>query len=753
MPEYAVLGKRLPRIDALEKATGRAVYTADISLPGMLYGKMLRSPYAHAKIRRLDISKARALKGVAAVITADDVPAFKNNKPFVLNSAYPCMAAGKVIYAGQPVAAVAAIKQSVAEEAIELIEIGYEKLEEVASVLDAMKPSAPVIHPEIQAVKNTAGDPVRDSLLNNAALHMEYRRGDVDIGFKQAAVILEDTFYTQRVHQGYLEPRISVASAGIDGKVNIWTDCQGIFLVRELCSAFLNLPLNKIKINPVEIGGAFGGKNLQPLSPICALLSLKTGLPVKMALARSEDFIDNRPAPASVITIKLGADKDGCLTAVSARFIFDSGAFSGITPLALDASISSLSAYRVPNLEVDCYDVFTNTTPSGFYRAPQAPQGAFAVESEMDLLARALKVDPLEIRLKNAVEEGDPMANEVILPRIGFKETLVKMQQYLSTRSVHTDKNVGVGIACGFWPGGVSFSSAHININADGTVTLVVGSADVSGSRTAFAQIVAEEFGIPFGNVTVVSGDTETAGYSSTSSGSKTTYQMGTAVYRACRDAKDQIIQHASLQLKMKPEDLDFINGRVVVKGAPDKFLAFANLARSANFSRGGGPITGRGSIGMPPPVPMCSVHMAEVAVDKETGKVRVLSYVAAQDVGFAVNPMLVEGQMQGAVSQGIGWALMENYDQKDGIMQNPSLLDYRMPTSLDLPFINTLIVEENSATGPYGMRGVGEPPIIPCLAAIANAVHSAAGIRLKALPMTPEAVFWALSTQAEKRK
>jgi xanthine dehydrogenase molybdenum-binding subunit len=743
MPEYSVVGQRLPRSDARDKVTGRAVFSADVNLPGMLYGGVLRSPYAHARIRRLDVSRARALEGVMAIVTAADVPGQKNEYELgFLRVAV--LAREKAIFAGHPVAAVAAVNPNIAEEALGLIEVDYEELPPVIDALEAMKPGAPLVHPN----PNAGNNPGKAPTPGNVCWRFEYGRGDVEAGFAEADFLLENTFRTQRVHHGYLETRSSVASVDLDGKVTVWTDNQGLFIAREAIAGFLALPLNHVKVVPVEVGGAFGGKSPQFLAPLCALLSQKSGRPVRMVMTRAEDFVATNPAPASVITLKMGVTREGRLTAASATFIFDNGAYAAAMPQSIAGSMTGLSLYRIPNLKVACYDVLTNKAPSGFYRGPSAPQGAFAVESQMDLLARGLKMDPLELRLRNAVAEGDPGATGTPFPRIGFRETLERMREYLAHRGRLEGENRGRGVACGFWRGGVGNSAAHINVNADGTVTAVVGSTDLTGTRTSFAQMVAEEFGIPFDRVTVAIGDTETAPYSDISAGSRTTHQMGTAVCRACQDAKDQLLRLGAQELKVAQNDVEFVRGHVQIKGAPEKSVAMADLARASVTSAGEGPITGRGSVGMPQPVPMFAVQTADVEVDRETGKVKLLSFAVAQDVGLAVNPSLVEGQMHGAVAQGIGWALYEDYVFQNGVMQNPNLLDYRMLTAADLPFIETLVVEVDSATGPFGIRGVGEPPIVPCLAVMANAIHSATGVRLKELPMNPEAVFWALRAQ-----
>ena len=744
MPKYSVVGKRVKRVDALAKVTGKALYAADIILPNMLYGKVLWSSYAHARIRRLAVAKALALEGVMAVITAADVPG-QNSEEETPDPMTCCLSGKKVIFAGQPVAAVAAINPSIAEEAVELIEVDYEELPAVIDVLEAMKPDAPLVHPD----SYTQTLPTKDAKPSNVFWYMKNNRGDVEAGFREADIVLENTFRTQTVNQGYLEPRASVASADPEGKVTVWTDNQGIFEARELIADFLSLPLNYVKVIPVEIGGAFGGKSPQVVAPLCALLSQKTGRPVKIVMTREEVFKTNRPAPASVITIKMGATKDGQLTAASAIMIYDYGALYGMGGMDFVpfGSFSGLNPYCIPNLNIESYSVYTNKTPSGPYRAPTAAQAAFAVESQMDLLARALGMDPLEFRLKNAVAEGDTMVTGAPFPKIGFKETIERMRQYLAERGNLEGENRGRGVACGYWAPATGAAGANIHVNADGTVALVVGSVDVSGTRTTLAQMVAEELGIPFENVSVVTGDTETAPFSVLSAGSMITRSLAPAVCRACQDIREQLCRRAAPQLGVEPQDVEFVHGRVQVKGMPEKHISLADLARGIAHFPGESPIIGRGSNMGLLLSPVFAVEVADVEVDKETGKVKVLSYVAAQDVGLAVNPTLVEGQMQGAVAQGIGWALSENCIFHKGVMQNATLLDYRMPTAADVPFVDTLLVEVSFGASPFGIRGVGEPPIVPSLATIANAIHSATGVRLKELPMTPEAILSSIKT------
>ena len=744
MTEYTILGKRAPRVDAMDKATGRAMYSSDINLPGMLYAKALRSPYAHAKIRSLDVTKARALKGVTAVLTAADLPQRKYMEEFRM----PYLAKDKVIYAGHPVAVVAAVTPAVAEEALALISVDYEPLPPVMDALEAIKPDSPLIHPGLCTGLKIGKQISKSAVPSNVTWHVESGSGDIEAGFKKAHLVLENTFRTQQVHQGYMEPRAAVASAAPDGKVTVWVDSQSNFQARDLIAEFLDIPVSHIKMMPIEVGGAFGAKQHHQQAPLCALLARKTGHPVKMVLTREEDFVATFPAPASTITMKMGVDKEGHITAAEYTIYMDIGAFYREVPDCVGSSTTGLSLYRIPNVSIKLFNVVTNKAPTGMYRAPNAPDAAFAVESHMDLLARALNMDPLDFRLINAVTEGDLMTNGTPFPRIGFKETLLKMKDYAGSRKKPEGKNLGTGIACGLWLGAAGASAATINLTGDGTVTLIVGSCDLNGSRTALAQVAAEEFGIPLDKVTVIIGDTDTAPFAPTSSGSRITRQMGTAVYNACQDAKAQLVELAAPQLGVKPEELKFINGQVQVPGIHDKTISLAALIRITAGKGGSGPITGTGATGSSVNAPMFAVQMADVEVDKETGKVKILSYAAAQDVGFAINPALIEGQIQGAVAQGIGRALMEDYAFKEGIMQNSNFLDYRMPTAVDMPFVDTMLVEVKSDVAPYGVRGVGEPPMIPTLAAVANAIHSATGVRLKELPMNPEAVLKAIRAE-----
>lgn len=747
MSDYSVVGRPLPRVDALEKVTGEAVFSVDISLPKMLQAKILRSPYAHAAIRRLDVTKARTLEGVRMVVTAADVPGFRNRSELSL-SQLPHLAREKVVYAGQPVAAVAAVSQEIAEKALDLIEVEYEQLEPVFDAVEAMGPSAPLVHNMLQTNVITGSQPNRDDKHSNIAYHFKIRKGDTEAGFKEADIILENTYRTQKIHHGYLEPFAALASMDKGGRLTVWTHSQGLFTARQMIAHFLALPTNRVKLMPVEIGGAFGGKTYQPVAPLCGLLAMKTGQPVKLVMTRDETIKDSRPAPESIITIKMGVTKGGYITAASVDLVYDSGAYPEMSHGMFTAG-NVLCQYKIPNVSLDTRDVLTNKVPSAYYRAPATPQAHFAMESHMDILAEKLGLDPLKFRIRNAAAKGDTQPNGEVLPRVGFREALERMDRHLQQKGRLEGKNRGRGVACGFWHGGVGSFGAYIHVNNDGSINLILGVTDISGSRTSIAQIVAEELGLTLDKVNVVIGDTDIGPWATNSVGSLTVYSLSTAAYRACQDVKAQLSAQAARKFGVAVSEIEFFKDLFRVKGDHEKSISFAELARSTAVPFGKGPVLGRGTLDNIPSAPTLSVHAVEVEVDGETGKVKILSYAVAQDVGLAINPLAIEGQIQGAVVQGIGWALMEGYVFEKGVVQNTTLLDYRMPTATDVPMIDVMIVEVPSDNGVYGLRHVGEPPMIPTLAAVANAVHKATGVRFKELPLTPEAVLNGIKEEA----
>lgn len=748
-PATAV-GHRVPRVDGVAKVTGQATFGADMHLPGMLYAKVLRSPYPHARIKRLDLKQSLALEGVIGAITGADLPPLKAEVVATAGEMFvnrvdhwKCLLArDKVLHIGQGVAAVAAVDPHIAEEALKLIEVEYEPLPVIEDVLEAMKPETPVIHPEL----STSGLGEKVNIPSNIASYQEMERGDIEAGFKESDVIIEQTYHTQMVHQGYLEPQAAVASVDAQGKVTVWTSTQGHFDAKlQLCD-LLSIPYHHLKVVPLEVGGGFGGKMTVWIEPLCILLAHRTGRPVKIVLTRDEVFQATGPGAPTVITIKAGATKDGTLKALAATLIYDAGAYPG-SPVMMGAA-TGIGAYHLPNYKIECYDVVTNKPWVQAYRAPGATQAAFAVESHLDIMAEALGLDPVEFRLRNAVAEGDTPPTERTYNRIGFRTLLENVSQHPAWTSPDLSgegPNQGRGMACGLWYGAVMTSSAQVTFNNDGSVALMVGTPDISGSRTSLLQIAAETIGIPPDKVSITVSDTESGGYSDVSGGSRTTYSMGTAVYRACQDAIAQFSKRAAVQLKAEVDKIEYDKGIFRVKGSAQSGVSLAELAKMS-LKRGDGPVVGHGSLTRLAPAPAFAVHIADVEVDPETGKVKLLNYTAFQDVGRAINPTLVEGQMQGGAAQGIGWALSEGYVFDKGILLNPSFMDYRMPTATDVPFINTEIIEVPSPTGPYGARGVGEAPIVPPPAAIANAIYKATGVRIHELPMNPERVFWALN-------
>ena len=759
---YRVIGTRPIRHDGLEKVTGQARYSADINLPGMLYGKVLRSPHAHARIKSIDASRALALPGVKAVVTSADLPQLSGkateiaegamiNPGFLSNN---ILAAGKVLYKGHAVAAVAATSPHIAEESLSLIDVDYEVLPPVLDVLEAMKDDAPVLHERLY----TAGNPflrpggLRDdddeSKGSNIASHFKFETGDLEKGFDEADVIVEREYRTKAVHQGYIEPHSATAMWNPDGKITVWCSSQGHFTMREQTAMILGIPVSQVKVVPMEIGGGFGGKTLVYLEPVAALLSRKVGHPVKVSTSRTEVFQGTGPTSASYIKVKMGATSEGRITAADAVLVFEAGAYPG-SPVNPGAQCM-LAPYDIPNARIEGYDVVVNKPKVAAYRAPGAPIAAFAAETAMDEISEKINMDPLDFRLLNGAKEGTRRVTGPIFPRIGYLETVQAAKGHPHYSAPLERPNRGRGVASGFWFNGTGPSSAAASVDQDGTVSLVEGSPDIGGTRVAVAMQMAEVLGIPVEDVHPTVADTDSVGYTSMTGGSSVAFKTGWAAYEAAQDIKRQMIQRAAAVWDVSPEDVDLADEVFIHKSDPELRLTFKELAGMLNAT--GGPIVGRATVDPGKVGGAFAVHIADVEVDPETGKTQVLRYTALQDAGTAVHPSYVEGQMQGGAVQGIGWALNEEYFfNEDGEMMNPSFLDYRMPTSLDLPMIDTQIVEVPNPGHPFGVRGVGEVPIVPPMAAIANAIHNAVGVRMRELPMSPGAVLKALWAQEAK--
>ena len=750
--DYNIVGTRPTRHDALDKVTGRAKFGDDVHMPGLLHGKILRSPHAHARIRSIDSSRALALPGVKGVATSEDLPevsgkvvdleaAFFNYR-FLSNN---CLAGEKALYVGHAVAAVAATTPEIAEAALSLIDVEYEVLPAVFSGPEALKEDAPILHDQLETTSNPmvrAGgyrDDDGDGKGSNLANHFEFRLGDVEDGFKQADIVVERQYHTEPVHQGYIEPHSATALWNADGTVVIWSSSQGQFAIRDLTARVLDIPESRIRAIPMEIGGGFGGKTLVYLEPVAAVLSRKTGKPVKLLMDRADVFVGTGPTSGTTISMKIGATKEGRITAAEAHLIYEAGAFPG-SPVA-PACQCILAPYDIPNVHIEGLDVVVNRPKSAAYRAPGAPSAAFAAESTIDELCERLGIDPIEFRLLNGAKERTRRATGPLFPRIGYLETLQAAKRHPHYNAPVEGPNRGRGVASGFWINGSGPSSATASVNSDGRVSLVEGSPDIGGTRTTAAMQLAEVLGISAEDVTPSIGDTDSIGYTSVTGGSSVAFKTGWACYEAAQDVKRQMVERAAKIWEIGVEDVAYRDGAVHHTSDPELTMSFKELAAKLNAT--GGPVVGRATVDPRGVGSAFATHIVDVEVDPETGKVTILRYTAVQDVGKAVHPSYVEGQLQGGVAQGIGWALNEEYVFSDtGRMMNPTFLDYRMPTALDLPMLDTVIVEVANPGHPFGVRGVGEVPIVPCMAAIAAAIYRATGTRLQQLPMSPNRVL-----------
>lgn len=724
------VGQRTPRLNGPDIVTGRIQYADDVQLPGMLYGRILRSPHAHARIKKIDVSKAKKLAGVVDVVTAADVPNLS------------LFAKDEVCYEGEKVAAVAAIDPDIAEDALDLIRVDYEVLPSVSDPVKGMAPDAPEtkLGAPCEDVKDANGKPYR----NVTGYHLR-EDGDVEKGFAEADAVVEFEYSTPFWHQTYMEPNAATARVEPNGRLTIWTSGQGSFSLRDAVAGTLKMPKGHIRVIMAEMGGGFGAKNGIFIEAEAALLSQRTGKPVKITMNREEEFQAGRPAPGCWVRLKTGAKKDGTLTAVEGCIIWDGG-ISG-----RDGGVNRLlGLYKVPNVRLEGFAVRTNKPAPGAFRAPGAPQTALPRESNLDALAKKLGIDPVEIRLKNATGKGDYAPSGAPIPHDWLRDTITKTAEAARWGKRRLKRNQGIGIACGEWTNGSGPTNAFVTMADDGSVTVLTGQVDITGVHTVMAQIVAEELGLPVEKVTVRLGDTDTVPYTSLSAGSKSAYSAGTAAKKAAEDARARILKLASEQLEASEEDLVLADETVYVAGAPKKSISLANLAKSA-MNTAEGPVSGKWVLGRIPAFPSYAVNVAVVEVDEGTGQVKLLDLIAGQDVGRALNPMLVEGQIEGGAVQSVAYGWMEGYVYRDnGNVGNPNLLDYAIPTAMDIPPITSVIVEEDSPLGPYGAKGVGEPPIIPGAAAIVNAVYDAIGVRVTDIPMTPERIVSALRNKKE---
>ena len=760
MSVHSVVGRRVPRVDALEKVTGAAKYGADVHPPGMLYGKIVRSEYPHAKILHIDTRQAEKLPGVRAIITQSDV-----------ESGRKVFASDKVLYFGEPIAAVAATDPDIAEEAVALIKIEYEPLPVVQDVMEAIKSTAPRLHSDeskdglsrraiSNRLKRLSRDDSEDHSEETSQLEAQLEMleedvyynisaethtdiGDVEKGFAESDIVVEDTYIIPRVHQTYMEPHVSVASADSTGKVTVWASTQGPFAIRSGIAGTLGIPLSQINVIPTIMGGGFGGRFGVTMTHVPAvLLSQKTGRPVRVQVTRKEEFLDGRPAPGCVIKMKTGATKTGDILACQALAFWDSGAVSGAS---IGSTIRVRGVYKIPNLKVDAYGVYTNKSGTTAYRAPGAPQAIFAGESQLDEIARRIGMDPVQFRLKNMREEGDMIPGGSQEPIVGYKETLEAVADAAGWWNREKSPNQGWGVAVGDWTNGCGPGGVYVSIHEDGSARIFHGSMDITGTDTAITQIVAEILALPYERVTITRGDTDSAPYATGSGGSVVTFTMGNTAKLAAEDTRRRILELAAERLNMEMDTLELKDGKVFVSGTDlPKSISLGELGAYSLNTRGG-PIVGKGSFAQQSSTPALAAQIAKVEVDPDTGRIKVLKMVSSQDVGFAINPMAVEGQIEGGTVQGYAWAIMEEmqYDENGNV--NPGFVDYRVPTSADLPTVESVIVEVPAPNGPFGAKGVGEPPITPTLATMSNAVVDAVGVRINDLPIKPEKIVAAL--------
>jgi CO/xanthine dehydrogenase Mo-binding subunit len=757
MTETHAVGQRIRRIDAPPKLTGQERYTGDLRVPGMLIARPVTSPYAHARIRGVDATRALQVPGVVRVLTAADLPVARDASGTPIKAP---IAADEAVYAGQFVALVLAETDAAAQDGVAAVDVDYEPLPVVTTLDQALDPDSPHIretrqqandeeagmHNADAAVQAEAND---ELVAANVSSTVRFTRGSLADGFAAADAVVELTVESQTVHQGYLEPQVCLVDIEPLGDLTVYTSTQAAFYCRTKVAETVGLPTQRVNVVPMPVGGGFGGKFVL-IEPLVAATAVAVGRPVLLRYSRMEDFLAGNPAPDCRISVKLGATRDGDLTALESYLVFDTGS-SGGAPLQI-AAILLGGYYRFPHLEIRGHEVLTNKPGAGAYRAPGAQQATFAIESAMDELARKLELDPLAFRLQNVASEGDPRPNGSAWPRIGLKECLEALRDHPAwqEREAARAQGRGVGIAVGGWPGGIEPATAVCRLDVNGKLTVVLGSVDLTGTNTTFAQVAAETFGLTADDIAVTTAPTDAAPFAGGTGGSKITYTVGIAVQRAAEDARRQILAVAADILEASAEDLEIVDGTVRVRGVPGTGISLKDLAgKTMGFAARYEPVYGTGSSAIHDSAPGFAAHLVEVEVDEVTGETRPVRYVAVQDVGFAINPAAVEAQIHGGVAQGLGWGLYEGmvYDA-DGQLLTATLMDYALPRATMVPPIETVLVEVPSEHGVYGVRGVGEPPAIPGAAAVANAVRDRIGARVLSLPIRPELVAAALWEQ-----
>lgn len=755
MAEYSVVGKRIPRVDGVEKVTGKAVYGVDVKLPKMLFGKILRSKAPHARILNIDISRAKKLAGVKAVITAKDTPRIKTGFIKFASAKFgDCLPLkdDKVRYMGDEVAAVAAVDEDAAEEALELIEVEYEELPAVYDPFKAMEPGAPVIHDHVQ---------------NNIAVAINLEVGDLESALRHSGRVFEHRFETQGQAHCCLEPHQSVVHYEPSGRYTIWSSTQMPFLLRHDLADALGVPESMVRVIQTYIGGGFGSRmEMHTLDPICAFLARETGRPVKIVYDRYEEFRATRIRHPMVFDISTGVKDDGTLLARHIKVVADCGAYVSQAPGVLAvAGFMGMSLYRVPNIKFESKAVYTNNPYGGAFRGYGNPQVTFAVESQLDIIAEQLGIDPAELRLKNANKPNTVTPLKQVITSCGHTESVVEAARLIDWGGKRGKRpGKGLGMACLLHcAGGARFHGntdgcgAIIKMEDDATITLITGAGDIGqGGATVQAQIAAEELGISVSDIRVVSGDTDLTPWDVGIHASRGTFVSGNAVRMAARQIREKLLRIGSEKLEACAEDLEIAKGAIRVIGSPGKFVTLAEAARSSHYREKGETL--QASAFYDPPTQLqrrsggnssaaysFGTQAADVEVDIETGIVRVLNLAAVHDIGYAINPMGAEGQIEGGATQGIGYGLMEELIFSHGTVSNDSLMDYKVPTALDVPRIKAAFVITSDPEGPYGAKGIAEPALVPTAPAIANAIYEATGARVTSLPITAEKIMKAI--------
>jgi len=743
--ELKVVGHPMRRIEGPEKVAGKTLYTADVKLPGTLWGKCLRSPYAHARIVRISTERAKKVKGVATILTGADLPPQRVGLSL---QDTPLLAQGKVRFMGEKVVAVAAEERDAAEEALSLIDVDYEELPAIFNPKKAMEAGASLVHEELASYKGFHQPP--ETIPNVFALQI-WTAGDAAAGFREADVVLEHTFKTGLAHQGYLEPHSVVVAVDGSNHIDIWASCKAPFRMKSHLARQLEIPKERIRVHVVAIGGDFGGKGALMDIPICCALAKATQRPVKMIMTYAEELTAGDPRHSSVIRLKTGVKKDGTLVAREAEVIFNSGAYASFKPGEppnLGGATHTIGVYRIPNYAIRSYGVYTNTVPCGYYRAPGQPQAVFAAESHMDLIARELQMDPLELRLKNLLQDGDKLPGGRAVDKVRARETLQAAAKKAGWGKKN-GKSVGLGIGVSFrHVGGSGVANAEISVASDGKITVLTAVPDTgTGTHTLLQQIAAEVLTILPSDVRAEIGDTDTFENDAAPGGSKITNMSGQAVLAAAQELRERLIAVAASLLGCAAADVKLEKGRFSGARGTKKSLSFAEVARQAAKDAGELRIRKTYEVKGRSPVPAFVVQIAEVEVDRATGSLKVRRFVTAHDVGTIINPLTHQGQIEGGLVQGLGYATLEEVVTENGKVMTTNLGDYRIPCVCDLPRLQTVLVEDPGGPGPFAAKQIGENGIIATAPAVANALHDAVGVRINDLPLTAEKIYYALKS------